>query len=112
MASAGSMSSLTSVSSWTAKQNKTFEISLALFSKDTPDRWDNIARIVGNKTPEEVKRHYDLLLEDVKLIESGEVPFPDYRTSSGSGNGHGKEDDEPEAPLNDQHKEKSHEAVL
>ncbi|KAL6206921.1 hypothetical protein ACLB2K_024167 [Fragaria x ananassa] len=61
------MSSLNSGSSWTAKQNKIFEIALALFGKDTPDSWDNIARVVGSKTPEEVKRHCDLLLEDVKL---------------------------------------------
>ncbi|XP_050381284.1 protein RADIALIS-like 1 [Argentina anserina] len=76
-----STSSLSSGSSWTAKQNKTFEIALALFDKDTPDRWYDIARAVGNKTPEDVKRHYDLLVEDVKLIESGQVPFPNYITS-------------------------------
>ncbi|KAL6201148.1 hypothetical protein ACLB2K_024863 [Fragaria x ananassa] len=62
--------------------NKTFKIAQAIFDKDTPDRWDNIARVVGSKTPEEVKRHYDPLLEDLKLIESGQV-------HDGSGNGHG-----------------------
>ncbi|KAL6197464.1 hypothetical protein ACLB2K_033072 [Fragaria x ananassa] len=67
---------------WTDKQNKTFKIALAIFDKDTPDRWDNIARVVGSKTPEEVKRHYDPLLEDLKLIESGQV-------HDGSWNGHG-----------------------
>ncbi|KAL8239435.1 hypothetical protein R6Q59_016002 [Mikania micrantha] len=67
--------------SWTAKQNKDFEEALAVFDKDTPDRWDNIAKAVGGKTAEEVKRHYDNLVEDLKLIHGGHVPTPKYRTS-------------------------------
>ncbi|KGN44075.1 protein RADIALIS-like 1 [Cucumis sativus] len=65
---------------WTAKQNKAFEEALAMYDKDTPDRWLNVAKAIGGKTEEEVKRHYQLLLEDVKHIESGKVPFP-YRSS-------------------------------
>ncbi|KAH7850364.1 hypothetical protein Vadar_031659 [Vaccinium darrowii] len=42
-----SISSRSSSSSWTAKQNKQFEEALAYFDKDTPDRWQNIARAVG-----------------------------------------------------------------
>ncbi|CAJ1948215.1 unnamed protein product, partial [Sphenostylis stenocarpa] len=38
--------------------------------------WCNIARAVGGKTPEEVKRQYDVLVEDIRRIESGQVPFP------------------------------------
>ncbi|KAD2394377.1 hypothetical protein E3N88_41354 [Mikania micrantha] len=57
--------------SWTAKQNKAFEKALAIFDKDTPDRWHNVAKAVGGKTAEEVKQHYQVLLEDVKNIESG-----------------------------------------
>ncbi|EEF50877.1 DNA binding protein, putative [Ricinus communis] len=72
--------------SWTAQQNKAFERALAVYDKDTPDRWANVARAVGGKTPEEVKRHYDLLVEDVKYIESGQVPFPNYRTTGTRGN--------------------------
>ncbi|XVE66972.1 hypothetical protein DITRI_Ditri08aG0122700 [Diplodiscus trichospermus] len=67
--------------SWTAKQNKDFERALAVYDKDTPDRWYNVAKAVGGKTAEEVKRHYELLVEDVKHIESGQVPFPNYRTT-------------------------------
>ncbi|KAB2618075.1 protein RADIALIS-like 3 [Pyrus ussuriensis x Pyrus communis] len=66
-------------SSWTPKQNKEFEKALALHDKDTPDRWQKVARAVGGKSAEEVKRHYEILIEDVKHIESGRVPFPDYR---------------------------------
>ncbi|KAK6240939.1 hypothetical protein SCA6_006328 [Theobroma cacao] len=70
--------------SWTAKQNKDFERALAVYDKDTPDRWYNVAKAVGGKTAEEVKRHYELLVQDVKHIESGQVPFPNYRTSAGN----------------------------
>ncbi|CAN0861796.1 Transcription factor RADIALIS [Linum grandiflorum] len=65
-------------SSWTPKQNKMFEKALALFDKDTPDRWQNVGRAVG-KSADEVKSHYELLISDVREIESGRVPFPNYR---------------------------------
>ncbi|KAK1359897.1 DnaJ subfamily C member 2 [Heracleum sosnowskyi] len=57
-------------STWTPKQNKLFEKALAKYDKDTPDRWHNIAKAVGGKSAEEVKRHYEKLIEDVKNIES------------------------------------------
>ncbi|PIA55770.1 hypothetical protein AQUCO_00700235v1 [Aquilegia coerulea] len=72
-----------SITTWTPKQNKMFEKALALYDKDTPDRWHNVAKAVGGKTAEEVKRHYDLLIEDLKHIESGHVPFPKYRSTTG-----------------------------
>lgn len=70
--------------SWTAKQNKAFERALAVYDKDTADRWQNVAKAVGDKTADEVKQHYDILVEDVKKIESGQVRFPMYRTTGGS----------------------------
>ncbi|KAL6618709.1 hypothetical protein ACP70R_033848 [Stipagrostis hirtigluma subsp. patula] len=73
---------------WTETQNKRFEQALAVYDKDTPDRWHNIARAVGGKTPEEVRRYYDLLVEDVKRIEAGKVPFPAYRCPGGSALGY------------------------
>ena len=66
-------------SSWTPFQNKQFERALALYDKDTPDRWQNIAKVVGDKSAEEVKRHYEILLEDLRHIESGQVPIPNYK---------------------------------
>nr|GMC57496.1 protein RADIALIS-like 3 [Ipomoea batatas]GMD74344.1 protein RADIALIS-like 3 [Ipomoea batatas] len=75
------MASNSMSSTWTAKQNKQFEKALAHFDKDTPDRWQNVGREVG-KSAEEVKRHYDILVEDLKHIESGDIPFPKYYTSS------------------------------
>ncbi|GAB2291265.1 Protein RADIALIS-like 6, partial [Dionaea muscipula] len=71
MASAGN--------SWTPTQNKRFEKALAVYDKDTPDRWHNVAKAVdGNKSAEEVKRHYDILIQDLHHIESGQVPIPNY----------------------------------
>ncbi|GMN37368.1 hypothetical protein TIFTF001_006745 [Ficus carica] len=71
-----------SQSSWTPKQNKLFERALALYDKDTPDRWQNVAKAVGGKTADEVKRHYELLLEDLRQIESGRIPIPNYKSSN------------------------------
>ncbi|KAL2896659.1 Protein RADIALIS-like 6 [Bienertia sinuspersici] len=65
------MSSNSSRSSWTPCQNKAFERALDKYDKDTPDRWHNIAKEVGGKSVEEVKRRYQDLLEDIKNIESG-----------------------------------------
>ncbi|THU72006.1 hypothetical protein C4D60_Mb04t07540 [Musa balbisiana] len=67
-------------SGWTAKENKTFERALAVYDKETPDRWHNIARAVGGKTAEEVKRHYDLLVEDIRRIEAGQMPYVHYKS--------------------------------
>ncbi|KAK8558545.1 hypothetical protein V6N12_041846 [Hibiscus sabdariffa] len=75
------MASSSMSASWTTKQNKDFERALAVYDKDTPNRWYNIAKAVGGKTAEEVKRHYELLVADVEYIEAGQVPFP-YRSSA------------------------------
>lgn len=72
--------SRSSSSSWTFKQNKMFERALAVYDKDTPDRWHNVAKAVGGKSAEEVKRHYDILVEDLINIETGRVPLPNYKT--------------------------------
>jgi len=70
---------MASSSVWTTKQNKKFENALAIYDKDSPDRWQNLARAVGGKTVEEVKRHYEMLVDDLKQIEEGRVPLPNYR---------------------------------
>ncbi|CAL0311495.1 unnamed protein product [Lupinus luteus] len=67
-------------SSWTPRQNKVFEEALAIYDRETPDRWQNVAKLVG-KPVEEVKRHYEFLKEDIKRIERGLIPFP-YKGSS------------------------------
>lgn len=72
-------------SSWTTKQNKLFERALATYDKDTPPRWQNVARAVGGgKTAEEVKRQYDELLQDLHHIESAGRQGSQYGGSSSS----------------------------
>lgn len=69
--------------SWTQQENKLFEKALARFDTETPERWQNVARAVGGgKSAEEVKRHYEILIEDLRRIESGYVPIPKYKKTS------------------------------
>ncbi|KAG4952137.1 hypothetical protein JHK85_046004 [Glycine max] len=63
-------------SSWTPRQNKQFERALAKYDRETPDRWQNVANEVG-KSVEEVKRHYEILKEDIRRIERGQVIDPE-----------------------------------
>ncbi|KAL7175382.1 hypothetical protein ACSBR2_029059 [Camellia fascicularis] len=86
-----SSSRSSSGSSWTPEQNKQFERALAYFDKDTPDRWQNIARAVGGKSAEEVKRLYEILEKDIMQIETDQVPLPNYRSTRSNGRGPGNE---------------------
>ncbi|OIT04023.1 PREDICTED: protein RADIALIS-like 3 [Nicotiana attenuata] len=79
------------MASWTTRQNKKFEEALALFDKETPDRWHNIARCVGGKSAEEVRRHYELLVKDIMQIENGQVPLPNYKAVGSNSRGYANE---------------------
>ncbi|KAF7831056.1 protein RADIALIS-like 3 [Senna tora] len=79
MASSRSNTGNTCSSIWTVKQNKIFENALALIEEERKDRWQVIARMVGDKTSEEVENHYQILLEDLANIESGYVSDPYYQ---------------------------------
>lgn len=63
---------------WTSEENKQFENALALFDKDTPDRWYNIAAMIPGKTVNDVIKQYKELEEDVSVIEAGLIPVPGY----------------------------------
>lgn len=70
---------LYAASAWSYLQNKTFEKALAVYDKDTPDRWQKIANALeGSKSVEEVKQHYDMLIKDLADIEAGRFPQPNY----------------------------------
>ncbi|KAL5700624.1 hypothetical protein ACHQM5_026048 [Ranunculus cassubicifolius] len=56
---------------WSWEENKVFELALAVVEEDNPHRWDVIAMMVGGRSAEEVEKHYNDLLEDLRLIESG-----------------------------------------
>nr|GMD69282.1 transcription factor DIVARICATA-like [Ipomoea batatas]GMD73420.1 transcription factor DIVARICATA-like [Ipomoea batatas]GMD73422.1 transcription factor DIVARICATA-like [Ipomoea batatas] len=65
---------------WTPAENKAFENALALYDKDTPDRWEKVAEMVPGKTVGDVIRQYKELEDDVSSIEAGlmDLPVPVY----------------------------------
>lgn len=57
-----------------------------MYDKDNSgEKWHKIARYVGGKSVEEVRRHYDLLLKDITQIENGQVPLPNYDQNNARG---------------------------
>lgn len=77
-----------SSSSWSREQDKAFENALATYPEDSSDWWEKIAADVPGKTIEEVKHHYELLVDDINQIESGYVPLPSYNSSSEGSSSH------------------------
>lgn len=67
---------------WTKEENKRFESALAIYDKDTPDRWFKVAAMIPGKTVYDVIKQYKELVEDIDEIESGRVPIPGYLASS------------------------------
>ncbi|XP_028236242.1 transcription factor DIVARICATA-like isoform X2 [Glycine soja] len=63
---------------WTPQENKLFENALAVFDKDTPDRWLKVAALIPGKTVGDVIKQYRELEADVSVIESGFIPVPGY----------------------------------
>lgn len=82
---------------WSYEEEKAFENAIAMHWIDeeasSKEQWEKIASAVPNKSMEEVKQHYQLLVEDVSAIEAGHIQFPNYATeettSSNKDNSHG-----------------------
>ncbi|PHU17272.1 Transcription factor DIVARICATA [Capsicum chinense] len=74
---------------WSREQDIAFENALATYPEDSADRWEKIAGDVSGKTLEEVKNHYEILVDDVSRIESGCVPLPCYNSSVDGSSSHG-----------------------
>ncbi|XP_057808081.1 transcription factor DIVARICATA-like [Salvia miltiorrhiza] len=70
------------VAKWTVEENKRFENALALFDKDTPDRWHNVASMIPGKSVTDVIKQYRELVDDVSDIEAGLIPVPGYSANS------------------------------
>ncbi|KAI4305204.1 hypothetical protein L6164_028586 [Bauhinia variegata] len=69
-------------SKWTAAENKLFENALAVYDKDSPDRWHKVAAMIPGKTVNDVMKQYKELEVDVSNIEAGLVPIPVYNPAS------------------------------
>ncbi|XP_059626880.1 transcription factor DIVARICATA-like [Cornus florida] len=69
-------------SDWSFEENKLFENCLAEFNLDSPDLFEKIGLRIPTKTVEDIKKQYEKLVEDVKMIESGFVPLPNYQNIS------------------------------
>ncbi|KAG8066715.1 hypothetical protein GUJ93_ZPchr0004g38887 [Zizania palustris] len=74
---------------WTRDQEKAFENAVATMGEDEEGdgMWEKIAEAVEGKTPDEVRRHYELLVEDVDGIEAGRVPLLVYAVDGGTEEG-------------------------
>ncbi|KAI5353530.1 PREDICTED: mRNAion factor [Prunus dulcis] len=81
-----------SSSLWSREQDKAFENALATYSEDSSDRWEKIAADVPGKTIEEIKHHYELLVDDINQIEAGFVPLPCYNSSSEGSTSHASDE--------------------
>ncbi|CAN8298781.1 unnamed protein product [Cochlearia groenlandica] len=74
-------------SRWSREEDIAFERSLTKHTDESEEKWEKIARDVPGKSVEQIKQHYELLVEDVNRIESGFVPLPAYNSPERS-NGH------------------------
>ncbi|XP_031105045.1 transcription factor MYBS1 [Ipomoea triloba] len=64
---------------WSREEEKAFENAIAMhWVEDSKEQWNKIASMVPSKSVDELKQHYQLLVEDVCAIEAGHVPVPTY----------------------------------
>lgn len=83
LASQSSLTSSSSLTVWTREQDKQFENALNVYyDQDTPNRWENVASMVPGKDAAQVKRHFEILQEDIGSIDAGRVALPNYSLSS------------------------------
>lgn len=57
---------------WTKEENKIFENSLAELDMNCVDFLEQIALRLPGKTTQQIKKHYEALVDDIARIESGE----------------------------------------
>ncbi|KAH0672189.1 hypothetical protein KY284_023276 [Solanum tuberosum] len=67
---------------WTRDEDKIFENTLAIYSKDI-NLLTKIQEGLPGKSLDDILDHYNILVEDVKAIESGLVPLPNYPKMQG-----------------------------
>lgn len=74
---------MASAVSWSREEEKAFENAIAMHWTEEEDdskdeTWEKIAAIVPTKNIQELKQHFQTLVEDVNAIELGQVPVPSY----------------------------------
>ncbi|XP_010262869.1 PREDICTED: transcription factor DIVARICATA-like [Nelumbo nucifera] len=71
---------MASVGGWSREEEKAFENAIAVQwgGGDSNNRWEKIASMVPSKTLADLKKHYEILVEDVDAIEAGRIPIPTY----------------------------------
>ncbi|CAH8364188.1 unnamed protein product [Eruca vesicaria subsp. sativa] len=78
---------------WSREDDIAFERALASYTDESEEKWEKIAADVPGKSVEQIKEHYEVLVEDVNRIESGCVPLPAYgspeRSNGYDGDGDG-----------------------
>lgn len=79
-------------SAWSRDDDIAFERALASYTDESEEKWEKIAADVPGKSVEQIKEHYELLVEDVSNIESGCVPLPSYGSPQGGSTGGGGDD--------------------
>ncbi|KAG5529973.1 hypothetical protein RHGRI_030366 [Rhododendron griersonianum] len=74
---------------WTRPENKVFEHVLVVFPDETADRWRRIADQLSGVVAggEEVRAHFEDLVDDVFEIDSGRVELTSYSDDSDIGSG-------------------------
>ncbi|CAK7355504.1 unnamed protein product [Dovyalis caffra] len=68
---------------WSFEENKMFEYSIAELDPGSPDCFERIAERIPAKTLKQIEDHFQILIEDIEMIESGRIPLPNYGTNSG-----------------------------
>lgn len=64
---------------WNREEDRAFESAIAMhWTGDSKEQWDKIASMVPSKSIDELKQHYEVLVQDVEAIEAGLVPLPNY----------------------------------
>jgi hypothetical protein len=100
-----SAATTTALAPWTREEDKAFENAVAKAAPPPADgppdeSWFSaLVTSLPARTPEEVRRHYEALVEDVGAIEAGRVPLPRYSGEESAANspkdGGGHRRDEP-----------------
>ncbi|KAK4749004.1 hypothetical protein SAY87_026453 [Trapa incisa] len=70
---------MSTASEWSREEEKAFENAIAThWVEDSTEHWDKIASLVPSKSMEELKQHYEILVEDIRAIEEGKIQIPNY----------------------------------